>query len=77
MMAAWGKEKVHVSAPMTARMLLVIVLGDEHKLHSVMKWAVGSNGALQIVCTCGGLGTTPYSPENLRALRNMRYAGDE
>lgn len=73
MMAARGKDKEqHVPAPMTARMLLVVVLGEDHALHSVAKWAVGSNGALQIVCTCGGLGTTPFSQESLLALRNMR-----
>lgn len=69
-----GRDKTqHVPAPMTARMLLASVLGEEHDLHSVAKWAVGDNGALQLTCTCGGFGTTPFSPESLRALRNMKF----
>lgn len=74
MMAVW-RDKERVPAPMTARMLLVIVMGDEHALHSVAKWAIGDNGAIQIVCSCGGLGTTTYEPEKLLVLRNMRFMG--
>lgn len=57
---------------MTARMLLVTVLGEPHALHTVVKWAKGNNGALQLVCSCGGLGTTLDTKASRLALRNMR-----
>ena len=73
-MMATGKDKTRTPAPMTARELLVEVLGKEHTLHSVVKWDVAPSGALRMKCSCGGLGTTLFSPESLRALRNMRNA---
>jgi hypothetical protein len=64
----------------TARELLVEVFlepREEHALHSVRTWAK-VKGGIQILCTCGGLATTPMTEgvdekddPKLLALQNM------
>lgn len=65
---------------MTARELLVEVFlepREEHATHSVRTWAK-VKGGIQILCTCGGLATTPRTEgvdeaddPKLLALQNM------
>lgn len=74
---SFNKDKLPArpAAPMTARELLVEAFGeprDEHADHTVDRWAKGANGALQIVCTCGGLATVLDTKSNRLCLQNMR-----
>lgn len=62
----------HTPSKITARELLVDVLGVEHALHSVAYKDVTKKRAPIIFhCTCGGLASMPYSDVADRALANV------
>lgn len=66
------KDSVRVPSKITARELLVEVLGAEHALHSVAyKDAIRGGQKIVFHCTCGGLGTMPHSEVAERALANV------